>query len=340
MSTILTKRKEEVLRAVIHNYILTAKPVGSRIIAKRYDLGLSAATIRNVMADLEDEGYLSHPHTSAGRIPTSNGYRIYVDNLMKIERLDSVIKKKIRDNVDTLDKDVDFLLAKTSQILGSVSKQLGVVIGPSLDNAIFDKMSLMSVSTGRVLIVLTLKNGIIKSIVVEIKSNLDPRDLELTCQVMNSRLSGLTIKNIKKTIGERLHDIVYANKEIIRLFVDSPHKFFRFDNEKIFVGGTKNIVEQPEFLPHDKLKSIIELVEEKDMIVHLLKSAKNNDRTVVMIGDDDKTELKNSFSIVSTQYTVGDEVGLLGIIGPVRMWYPKMVPLVDYTAEIINKVLK
>ena len=147
----LTDREESVLQSIIHHYILSAKPVGSRVIAKKYGLGLSAASIRNVMADLEDAGFLSHPHTSAGRIPTSKGYRIYVDSMMKVEKLTSLVKRKIRENVQSVDKNYDFLLAKTSQILGMISSQLGVVIGPALDEAIFDKLSLVQVSNDKLL---------------------------------------------------------------------------------------------------------------------------------------------------------------------------------------------
>ncbi len=336
----LKAREQAVLTAVIHHYILSAKPVGSRVIAKKYDLGCSPATIRNVMADLEEMGYLTHPHTSAGRIPTSEGYQLYVTQLMRVESLQKSIKKTIRENVDTLDKNIDFLLNKTSEILGNVSKQLGVVIGPSLDDAVFEKISLLSVTTERILVVLSLKSGIIKSIVVEIKSSLSQSELDQTADVLNSRLSGLTVKAIRETISERLQDISYGSSDIIRLFVDSADKFFHFDEKKIFVGGARNIVEQPEFQPQEKVRSVIELIENKDVIVHLLKEVSDKPGIFIKIGDDSQPDLSKAFSIVSTQFSIGDQEGTLGVIGPIRMWYPKMVPLVNYTAEVINQVLK
>ena len=333
----LTDREESVLQSIIHHYILSAKPVGSRVIAKKYGLGLSAATIRNVMADLEDAGFLSHPHTSAGRIPTSNGYRIYVDNMMKVEKLTSLVKRKLRENVQSVDKNYDFLLAKTSQILGMISSQLGVVIGPALDEAIFDRLSLVQVSNDKLLAVITLRTGIIKSVVVEVRLPIKNIELEETCQVINERLSGLTVKAIRASIGQRLHDINYGNPEIIRLFIDSAHTFFRFDEKKIFIGGTKNIVEKPEYNAQDKLRSIIELIEEKEVVIHLLSSSSKEDGIAITIGDDSSTDLSKTFSIVSTKFELGGHTGTLGIIGPTRMWYPKMVPLVDYAAEIINQ---
>ncbi|MCH8286785.1 heat-inducible transcription repressor HrcA [candidate division KSB1 bacterium] len=333
----LTDREESVLQSIIHHYILSAKPVGSRVIAKKYGLGLSAATIRNVMADLEDAGFLSHPHTSAGRIPTSNGYRIYVDSMMKVEKLTSLVKRKIRENVQSVDKNYDFLLAKTSQILGMISSQLGVVIGPALDEAIFDKLSLVQVSNDKLLAVLTLRAGIIKSVVVEVRLPIKNIELEETCQVINERLSGLMVKAIRASIGQRLHDINYGNPEIIRLFIESAHTFFHFDEKKIFIGGTKNIVEKPEYNAQDKLRSIIELIEEKEVVIHLLSSSSKDDGIAITIGDDSSSDLSKTFSIVSTKFELGGHTGTLGIIGPTRMWYPKMVPLVDYAAEIINQ---
>lgn len=335
----ISEREETVLRSVIHHYILTAKPVGSRIISKKYGLGLSAASIRNVMADLEDAGFLSHPHTSAGRVPTSEGYRIYVNKMMQVEKLTNLVKRKFRENVQSNDKNYDFLLAKTSQILGMISSQLGVVIGPALDEAIFDRLTLVQVSSDKLLAVITLRTGIIQSAMVEVHLPIKNIELEETCQVINERLSGLSVKAIRSSIGQRLKDVSYGNPEIIRLFVDSAHTFFRFDEKKIFIGGTKNIVDKPEFNAREKLKSIIELIEEKEVVVHLLSRSSREDGIAITIGDDSSSDLSKTFSIVSTKFELGGHTGTLGIIGPMRMWYPKMVPLVDYTAEVIKKEL-
>jgi len=335
----LPQRAQAVLRSIIHHYILTAKPVGSRIISQRYGLRLSPATIRNVMADLEEAGYLTHPHTSAGRIPTSKGYRLYVDSLMHVEKLNAFIKRKIRENVTAGEKNIDFLLEKTSQILGAISSQLGVVIGPSFDDAIFDRIALVYLSDERLLVVLSLKTGIIKSIYVEVHSVIKQSELEETSRLLNERLSGLTVKTIKESIKQRLTDISSMNPELIRLFINSADTFFHFDNQKIFIGGTKNIVDQPEFNEQEKVRSIIELIENKNVIVHLLNPASSQEGITISIGDDTSDDLSRMFSIVSTKFAAGGHHGTLGIIGPIRMWYPRMIPLVDYTAEIITQEL-
>jgi len=336
----LTPRQIAVLRTVIHHYILTAKPVGSRIIAKKYGLGLSPASLRNVMADLEDAGYLSHPHTSAGRIPTARGYSLYVSSLMEVEKLTKNIKKKIRENVDSPNKDVYDLLGKTSQILAMVSRQLGVVIGPTLDTAIIEKISLISVASDRLLIIISLGAGIVKSVVVEINSDINELDIEETCQLLNERLSGHKVCDVISTINKRLKDVRRSNNELIRLFIDSAHKFFQFDEKKIYIGGAANIVDQPEFCEHNKIRSIIELVEQKDVIVHLLNRTQEEMGLVIKIGDESESDVAKTFSIISTEFSIGQQTGMLGVIGPPRMWYPKMVPLVDYTADVINKVMK
>jgi heat-inducible transcriptional repressor len=335
----LPLRAQAVLRSIIHHYILTAKPVGSRVISQKYGLGFSSATIRNVMAELEGAGYLCHPHTSAGRIPTPKGYRLYVDNLMKIEQLDAFIKKKIRENVMAVDKNIDFLLEKTSQILGAVSSQLGVVIGPSFEDAVFDRIALVSLSDERLLVVLSLKTGVIKSIFVEVHSAIKQSELEETSRILSERLSGLTVKTIKETIQQRLTDVSSINPELIRLFINSADTFFQFENQKIFIGGTKNIVEQPEFHAQDRVRSIIELIENKNIIVHLVSRAASNEGIAISIGDENSNDLSTMFSIVSTKFAVSGHQGTLGIIGPVRMWYPKIIPLVNYTAEIITQEL-
>ena len=339
MIDLLTNREKAVLSSVIYHYIATASPVSSRVIAKKYGLDLSSASIRNVMADLEEAGYLMHPHTSAGRVPTSRGYRLYVNNLMHVEKLTSIVKRKIRENVETFDKNIDYLLAKTSQILGMISSQLGVVIGPSLDNAIFDKISLIDVAHDKLLIVLSLRTGIIKSIMVEILSRLKPSELEETCRVLNERLSGLPVQTIRETISERMQDAAYGNPDIIRLFIDSAYTFFQFDEKKIYIEGTKNIVEQPEFNAQEKLINIIELIEKKDIVVHLLSQTADSEGIEIRIGEENNADFCKMFSIVSTKFSIGKHKGALGIIGPMRMWYPKMVPLVNYTAEVINRAL-
>lgn len=339
LSDTLRPRDVAVLRSVIHHYILTAQPVGSRVVSKKYGLGLSAATIRNVMADLEEAGYLNHPHTSAGRVPTSKGYQLYVNSMMQVEKLTSLVKKKIRDNVQSVDKNYDFLLAKTSQILGMISRQLGVVIGPSLEDVIFDKLSLIPLSSEKVLVVISLRSGIIKSVVVEVSMPVKETELEETCRVLNERLSGLTVKAIRSSIGQRLKDISTGNTEIIRLFVNSTQTFFQLEEKKIYIGGTKNIVEKPEYNAHEKLRSIIELIEEKEVVVHLLSQASKDEGIAITIGDESSSDLSKTFSIVSTKFAMGEHNGTLGIIGPMRMWYPRMVPLVDYTAEVIKQEL-
>ncbi len=330
-------RYKAVLQSVIQSYIRTARPVSSRTIAKHFGLKLSPATIRNVMADLEDAGYLTHPHTSAGRIPTSMGYRLYVNNIMQVEKLPSNLKKKIRENIKTIDKNSEYLLTKASEILSMVSNQLGVVIGPNFENAIFEKISLVEVAHDKLLIVLSLQTGIVKSVVVEVPSVIKGAELTMTCEVLNQRLSGLTVKMIRETIGSRLHNVNLGNPEIIRLFIESADIFFQFDQHKIFVGGTKNIVEQPEFQQQDKMLSVIELIEKKDVVVHLFKQASDMHGVSIIIGEIDNPDLSKTFSIVSTPFSFSGHTGTLGIIGPSRMWYPKIVPLVNYTAEIINQ---
>ncbi|MFA6541697.1 MAG: heat-inducible transcriptional repressor HrcA, partial [Bacteroidota bacterium] len=238
----LNERERTILQSIVYNFIQTAVPVGSRYISKRDDIGLSPATIRNVMSDLEDLGYIGHPHTSAGRIPTDKGYRFYVNELMDIERLNeadrTVITKQLRGTIET-----DDVLNIASKILGTISNQLGVVSAPSITTGIFEKLELIQVSSTRLLVIISVRTGIVKTIMMEIRSEIAKSKLEQLAKLLNENLSGLTLKEIRDTFRDRVRE--YRNEEsgLIRLFIDSVDKLFSENKkEKIHIGGTKNIL--------------------------------------------------------------------------------------------------
>jgi heat-inducible transcriptional repressor len=322
----------------VYNFIQTAVPVGSRYISKRDDIGLSPATIRNVMSDLEDLGYIGHPHTSAGRIPTDKGYRFYVNELMDIERLNeadrTVITKQLRGTIET-----DDVLNIASKILGTISNQLGVVSAPSITTGIFEKLELIQVSSTRLLVIISVRTGIVKTIMMEIRSEIAKSKLEQLAKLLNENLSGLTLKEIRDTFRDRVRE--YRNEEsgLIRLFIDSVDKLFSENKkEKIHIGGTKNILSQPEFEDTRHFKSIIELMENQDIIIHVLENREGNLK--VTIGKENNSDDLKDFSLVSANYSAGDLSGSIGILGPKRMNYSKMIPLVDFVATTISAMLQ
>lgn len=333
----LTERESLILNCLVESYVTNAKPVGSRYLAKKYDLGISPATIRNVMNDLEDLGYLGQPHISAGRIPTDKGYRFYVDSLMMIKSLAKRERSLIEENLLRVSVDVADILASASQVLAKISAQLGVVLGPRFYQGVFEKMELVSVSGSRILAVISIKSGLVKTIMMEIETEVSSEQLHEAAQIINERLSGLSLKEVKETIDERLAEVTTRNDRLIRLIVESSDKLFNFENHKeLHLGGTHNIVANPEFLDQGYATRILQLLESKQSILHLL-SDKQAEEVSISIGGENHEDGFAGFSVITTRYNVGDITGTLGVVGPTRMHYAKIVPLVDFMGKMLTQ---
>jgi len=337
----LNDREQSVLRHVVHNYISTAIPVGSRYISRHYESLLSPATIRNVMSDLEESGYLSHPHTSAGRIPTDLGYRYYVDFLMELEKISDLEKQEIRDQLDRA-VDTAELLRDTSKLLGKISNQLSIVTSPHLGSGTFQKLELMQVSSSKLLILISVQSGIVRTIMLEVGMELKREVLEQVTRILNERLTGLTLKEIRDTFVDRLADYKNERTGLIRLFIDSVDQLFddSKEREKVHIAGTGNLIEHPEFGDPKNFRSVIELIENEDIIVHLLeKHDIPNKDFVITIGTENQDRKAQDYSLVTATYNVNGVTGLVGILGPTRMNYSKLIPLVDNVAKTIAELL-
>lgn len=338
-ATVLTERERIILNCIVESYVQTANPVGSRFLAKAFKLGISPATIRNVMNDLEEMGYLSQPHISAGRIPTDKGYRFYVDGLMLFQTL----KKKERDTIlNMLRKvsiDVSEILEASSKVLGQVSSQLGVVLAPRFYQGIFQKIELVSISERKILAVITIKSGLVKTIMVEIESGVSRDLLEETSWIINERLSGLSLKEVKETIDKRLNGVAISDDRLIRLILQCSERLFNFEDQKdLHFGGTINIMSTPEFSDRDYATQLLSFIENKQDILRLFDDAKT-DKISITIGRENKEDWLRSCSIITTKYYMGNIAGMLGVVGPMRMHYSKIIPLVDYMGEVLTKML-
>ncbi len=341
----LSEREKAILRYVIHQYILTANPVGSRNISKKYDLGLSPATIRNIMADLEELGYLDHPHTSAGRVPTDKGYRFYVDSLMPKPRLAKSEKEFIKRSLEKNFDSPNAALKIASDVLSEITNQLACVTYPKFESAKLDKIRLVKLSTKRLLVVITIKSGLVRTITLELNSNLENGKIEAVQKFLNERLSGLTFREIRETLPKRLKG--KPNKDlqpIIRLFLDSSDKIFANmpGDEKAFISGVSRVVHQPEFSDHEKVESIIELIENKDVIVHFIDEtfSEKQKKLAIAIGKEAKEKRFEEYSLIVKKYKLGEVSGALGIIGPKRMEYSKTVAAIEFIAETLSKEMK
>lgn len=340
----LTEREKQILKCIVQNFILTANPVGSRVISKKYQLGLSPASIRNVMADLEEMGLIYHPHTSAGRIPTDLGYRIYVDLLMEEPHLAPQVKRKIDKEINPdLIEDEEELLKIASKILGKISSQLALVSYPQIMKATLERIQLVILPHKILLVVLSLRGGIIKTIDLEFPIEIEQDKVDYIQNRLNERIAGLTLEEIKNTFVDRVSDLKDEKTGIVRLFIDSIDKIFSEEKEieKVHISGVTNILKVPEFSDTEHIQAVIELIEDKEVILHIFErtSKLENDKVLVSIGRENVYEKLSEFSVVTTKYKFGDADGVIGMIGPRRMDYPKIIAIVGYMSKLLTNIL-
>ncbi|GAB4367233.1 MAG: heat-inducible transcriptional repressor HrcA [Calditrichia bacterium] len=337
----LNEREKLVLEAIVRNYILTTNPVASTYIARHSHLALSPATIRHIMGSLEEKGYIYQPHPSAGRIPTTMGYRIYVDEMMGRTRLSKQHKEQICQAIRQNPGDLENLLKEATRILAHLSRQLGIIISPHLGEGVFHRMEITQLSSERLLIVISIKSGLVKTIVLELHSSIQPDQLDLLKQILNERLEGLKLKEIRNRFKEIVQDLGEDDTGLIRLFISTAERIFDFsDDNDVYITGTHNILRQPEFLDTQKFSGIVELLEDKKIIIHLLDRSIATQDWNVKIGEEIGEQRMDGCSIIAARYRIGQVNGTLGIIGPTRMDYSHLVPLVNFTAQMLSQPLE
>lgn len=339
----LSDREREILRLVVQSFVQTAGPVGSRFLARHTTLGLSAASIRNTMSDLEEGGYLEHPYTSAGRIPTDLGYRLFVDQLMESKELTPREKRVLREELDRIAGDAESLLAESSRVLGNLSNLLGVVLTPKLSTGTLERIEIVQLSSDRILYVISVASGLVRTIVLRADLSVPRSELADIVSLLNERLAGLTMSEIRETGADRVADMADVTG-IVHLTLKESGQIFGddADSNRVKVGGTQNIIAQPEFSEPDDLRALIELIEDKDSVVSLVEDPGLDELTgvgdvSVKIGAENRTGLAASrYSIITARYQLGDNVGTIGVIGPTRMDYGRVVSLVEGMAALLN----
>jgi heat-inducible transcriptional repressor len=337
----LNIREREILSAVVRHFILTATPVGSRQLSRKQGLHLSPASIRNVMADLEEMGLLCHPHTSAGRVPSDLGYRLYVNDLMEVQDLSAAEREAIEREFDGLSQDTEEIMGVTARVLSSASKLLAIVMMPALDEAKLSRIDLVRIAESRLLVVISLESGPVKTIMVELDHSIPEDQLRHITHAINSRLAGLTLPQIKAEIGERMSSMPLPQTGLVRFFVDSADKLFSFsERDELLIGGRAEVLTQPEFSDARTIRGIIELIEDKDIIVHLLQGMTGNEKVSISIGSENPDLRAKDLSVLASSYWSPIFSGRLGIIGPTRMDYSKLKSLVEFTARTITRHLE
>jgi heat-inducible transcriptional repressor len=342
----LSERERAVLEAVIETYVQTAEPAGSRTVAKRYhQLGLSPATIRNTMSDLEDKGYLYHPHTSAGRIPTDLAYRVYVDYLMRPPVVAPAHAQQLRGELEGQRAAVEAILSRAAQVLGVLTNELGVAVTPTIDEAVLDRLDLLQVSTERLLLVLALRSGAVRTIFVEVPAELAAEAVQKVTVVLNERLAGLTLKEIRATLADRLRDATPAeagSSELLNIFVQEAEGLFDVPIAAagpVHLGSTQPLAGQPEFATRAQLQGLLEVTERRDLLRDAL-TARGGEGLTITIGQEHADARLSTFTLVTSTYRCGPLTGVIGVMGPTRMAYDKIAALVNHTSRLVGELLE
>jgi heat-inducible transcriptional repressor len=340
----LSSRERQVLEAVIHCYVATAEPAGSRALSRRFDLRISPATIRNTMSDLEEKGFLYHPHTSAGRVPTDKGYRTYVDSLMRIDPVPPAERTKLAEEISAGGSAIEAILRRAAQSLGVLTQELGVALGPRLDRATLTRVELVRVSAERLLMVLTLTGGAVRTIFVEVPGVIADAALVEVTIVLNERLAGLTLEAVRTSLAARLRDVSASaeSAELLNIFIQEGEQVFgraAEPIESVVLGQPSLLADQPEFSSGERLRQLIELTETRQRIAGLLETRPRHDGLSITIGNEHGDPRLEAFTVVTAAYESGSLSGVIGVIGPTRMPYEKVIALVGHTSQLVSELL-
>lgn len=339
----LSERELRVLEAVVQTYIETAEPAGSQTIARRYGLGVSPATIRNTMSELEDKGYLFHPHTSAGRIPTDRAYRVYVNEIMRLSPPSQEARSTLEAGLQGSRSVVDEILRRAAQVLGVLTQELGVAVAPALDEMVLERLELVQVTSERLLMVFNLHSGVVRTIFVEVPTRLSAEAVLDIARVLNDRLAGLTLLQIRTTLPERLRDAgtPAGGSELLNIFIAEREGIFDLSGEQnaVVLGSAQMLAEQPEFASNLRMRDLLRLTEGRDLLREALAARRQTGLSVTIGGENPDTRLSD-FTLVTASYQVGELKGVIGVMGPTRMPYDKIIGLVEHTSRLVEGLLE
>ena len=326
----LDERKQRILRAIVDDYISTAEPIGSRTIAKKYSLGISPATIRNEMADLETLGYIKHLHTSSGRIPSSKGYRFYVDDLLTLEQMSENEISLINNWYATKVRSVEEIFRETSRIISQLTKNVSLVLAPQLTQTAFQYLRFLPLNEHQVIAVIMTDAGFIDNKIIDIPSGVSFKDFDNIASIFNhylkgKRLSDISMASIRKIRGETVNSTVF--NAIINIIDEA---LVKDKQERLYLGGARELMEQPEFHNIDKVKKLLSMFEEKQLLYDILHAQKD-ESLAVTIGQENKyNDIKDCSIISATYHLDGKPIATLAVLGPTRMDYGKIISLLKF----------
>ena len=341
----LNERERQVLAAVIRSYVETAEPLGSRTLSRRFGLGVSPATIRNTMSDLEDKGFLFHPHTSAGRVPTEKAYRVYVDELIQLHPLPGAERQRLATEIMAGGSTIESILRRAAQSLGVLTQELGVALGPRLDATILEKLEIVRLTSEKLILVLSLRGGLMRTIFIEVPGELADHAVAQVQLVLNERLGGLSLLTIRQSLGSRLRDATGTSgtTELLNIFVQEGEQLFDLpsvpESDSLVLGQASLLADKPEFASGEQMRRIIELTETRDELATLLRGRSASAGVQITIGSEHGASLPGGLTVVTAEYRAGSVAGVIGVIGPTRMPYDKVIALVSHTSSLVTELL-
>ncbi len=339
----LNEREQLILQAVVHLYITSAEPVGSRAIVKRLGLDISPATVRNVMADLEELGYLQQLHPSSGRVPTDRGYRYYVDFLMRIQDVTQLERTRIEQQLGDQLTDADTILRQTSYLLGLLSHQTSIVEAPRANIAEVRHVELITIADRRLAFLLADNYGGVRTVVLPTERALTSDETQRLSRFLNDHLHGTSIETLADSLREKLQRFADEQRTLASQALELVSLVPTPEGGKLFLEGTTQLFEQPEFKNVDRAREVFGLLEEQDRVVALLRAGIVNAEphpSRVVIGSEAQHQGFEELSMVSAPYKVGETtVGMVGVLGPRRMPYSRLAGIVEHTAARLSSLL-
>lgn len=336
----LSQRSRQILEAIVEDYIATAEPVGSSAVARRHAMPVSSATVRNVMASLEELGLLASPHTSAGRIPTDKGFRFYVDSLVGVRPITHTEKKEILKRCRETGGNLTDLLREASRTLSSLSNYTGFVVAPRFGNATFRQIEFIALGGRRVLAILVTCSGAVQNRIIEVERDYTADELGRMSSYLNSTLEGLSISQVRSRIMAEMEQDKNHYDQMLTNALNLSNLVLPEDQQELYLSGQARILDQPEFSDVRKMRELFQAFEEKGRLLQLLGDCLQAKGVRIFIGSETPLQEMAGMSLITSTYmTDQNTIGVMGVIGPTRMGYSSIIPIVDYTAQMVSLLL-
>lgn len=331
----LDERKKKVLQAIVEEYINTAEPVSSNALINKYDLNCSSATIRNEMSELEKSGLLDKMHTSSGRIPSAQGYRYYVDELLKDDNISLEEVKYISDKLEIKVHEIEELTKITANTISEITHYTTVTIGPKANEQIIQEIKFVLLGSKMILAVIMTDTGMVKETIIKFDEDITEKQVETLNYMFNNKLKNQPMEIINKPLEEYLFEEMFDMIKVIKPIIEQIKKVL-FEESEIHMQGARNELDLPEFNSLQVAKNFMNILDEKELIADMLNSGFAEDINVYIGGEDEKEILKD-FSVVTFKHKVGNkDMGTIGIIGPKRMDYSKVISIMKYISKKLN----